>query len=59
MKKDQLTTIAGAVAAVCAAILLKGGLPTDSTAFTIISVVGSIALGLLGYFSKDKSDTSK
>lgn len=57
-QKNNLTTYAGIAAAVCASVLGTGLIETGTPVFIAVSVVGAVALGLLGYFSKDKEKTN-
>lgn len=54
MNKDKLTTAAGVLAAICAALLGSGLFVSGTPIFVGISAVGAVALGLIGYFAKDK-----
>ena len=54
-ENNNITTIAGAISAVCASVLLTGLLKPESPAFVTVSLIGAVAIGLMGYFAKDKN----
>lgn len=56
MNKNKLTTIAGATAAVCAALLGTGILVAGTPIFVGVSALGAVAVGLMGFFAKDKEN---
>lgn len=52
---NNLTTIFGAAAAVCASVLGTGLFAVGTPVFVGISTLGAVCLGLMSYFAKDKN----
>jgi hypothetical protein len=52
---NNLTTIFGLIAAICASVLGTGVFVIGSPVFVGISTLGAISLGIMGFFAKDKN----